>query len=58
MEDKEMKKTYQNPTTKTVKIHTVQMIAASEQLGFGAPVSTAAGTDSRQGGDFWDDEDE
>jgi len=53
-----MKKTYQNPTTKTVKIYTVQMIAASEQLGFGAPVSTAAGTDSRQGGDFWDDEDE
>lgn len=58
MEDKEMKKTYQNPTTKIVKIHTVQMIAASETLGFGASVTTAAGTESRQGGDFWEDEDE
>ena len=53
-----MKKTYQNPTTKTVKIHTVQMIAASEKLYFGDTVSTAADSDSRQGGDFWDDEDE
>jgi len=49
-----MKKTYQNPTTKMVKIHTSQMIATSP--GYGGETTLTSGNASRQGGDFWDDE--
>ncbi len=53
-----MKKTYQNPEIKIVKIETTQMIAASEQMGFGTSVTTATSADSRQSYDFWYDEEE
>jgi len=53
-----MKKTYQNPVIKVVKIQTLQMMAASPQtIGFGASVTSASGAESRRfGGDFLDDE--
>lgn len=51
-----MKKTYQNPTTKLVKIKTVQMIAASVQM-YGTN-ATSAGMGRDNGGDFWEDEEE
>ena len=52
-----MKKTYQNPVIKVVKIQTLQMLAASESLSFGASVNSASGAESRRfGGDFLDDE--
>lgn len=53
-----MKKTYQSPITKVMNVKLQQMIAGSEQLGFGEKVSTAAGADSRRGGAIWDDDDE
>ena len=53
-----MKKIYQNPEIKIVKVQTAQMIAASEQRGFGDSVESASGADSRRGGSLWDDEDD
>ena len=53
-----MKKTYQNPTTKIVKIQIMQMIAASDKMGFGASVDSASGAESRRGGFTWDDDDD
>lgn len=54
-----MKKIYQNPEIKVFKIQTQQLMAGSEQMGFGAPVSTAAGADSRKyNNDFWDEEED
>ena len=52
-----MKKIYQNPEIKMVKVQTTQMIAASELRGFGDSVESASGAESRGGG-FWDDEEE
>jgi len=53
-----MKKTYQNPLTKIVRIEAARMIAASEKMDFGDKVSTASGADSRRRNDAWDDEEE
>lgn len=53
-----MKKTYQNPSTKVVRIEMHRMIATSQTVGFGGPVGTAEGADSRRGHDYWDDDDE
>ena len=53
-----MKKLYQIPSTTVVRVETHQMIAASENMVFGSGVESAAGAESRRGGDFWDDEDE
>ena len=56
-----MKKIYQNPTTKVMRIELHQMIAASpttEQRGFGDDVDDASGADARRfGSSLWDDED-
>lgn len=51
-----MKKTYQNPEIKIVKVQMAQMIAAS--IGFGEDVTDASKADARRGGGFWDDEEE
>ena len=55
MEDNDMKKTYINPELEVIKIATQQMLANST-LGYGDPVSTAEGAESRSF-DFDDDED-
>ena len=52
-----MKKIYQNPEMKIVKVQPSQMIA--ESVGFGDNVTTASGAESRRhGGSLWDDGDE
>ena len=61
--NKAMKKTYQNPETKIVKVQIAQMIAASNPEGFngglGGDGDGGDGGDglSRRGGSLWDDED-
>ena len=50
-----MKKTYINPELEVIKIATQQMLANST-LGYGDPVSTASGAESRSF-DFEDEED-
>ena len=52
-----MKKIYQNPAIKIVKIKTqTQMLAASD-LGYGGTTTLTKGNLSRESdGDFWDDE--
>lgn len=52
-----MKKIYQNPEIKVVKIQTAKMIAAS-QLGIGDNVESASGAESRRFGSHWDDEED
>ena len=51
-----MKKIYMIPTTKLVKIHTTQMIAASIQMY--NTNATGAGMSRRDRDDFWDDEED
>ena len=51
-----MKKTYQNPTTTIVKIHTAQMLADS--LGFSSDTKGASDSDARRYRGVWDDDDE
>lgn len=51
-----MKKTYQYPVIRIVKVQATQMIAASP--GYGETTTATSGNLSRQGGDFWDDEEE
>jgi len=53
-----MKKTYQIPTTKVIRIAVQHLMAGSEQLGFGDNVTTASGADSREGDSFFDDSDD
>lgn len=52
-----MKKIYQNPEMKVIKIQTAKMLAAS-QLGIGDNVNTAEGADARRFDSFWDDEED
>lgn len=56
-----MKKIYQNPTTKVVKIQTVKMIAASPD-GFNSTLNTDGGDGSnalgRRSNSIWDDDEE
>lgn len=52
-----MKKTYQNPTIKIVKIQTVNMIAESP-VGVGSEYRSGDVVLSRHGGFSWDDEEE
>lgn len=47
-----MKKTYQNPTIKVVKVQTNNQILAGSSVGFGDPVNSAS-----RGGSYWEDED-
>lgn len=49
-----MKKIYQNPEINVVKITVSQMIATS--LGYGSSVTSAAGAESRDVNDLWDDD--
>ena len=51
-----MKKTYQIPTTKVIRIAVQHLMTGSEQIGFGENFSTASGADSREGGSFFDDD--
>ena len=51
-----MKKTYQNPTIKVVKVQTNNQILEASSLGFGESVNSASKADSRSGS-FWEDED-
>ena len=51
-----MKKTYQNPEMKIVKIQVSQMIAASP--GYGGTTDATYGNASRRGGSLWDDDDD
>ena len=55
-----MKKTYQNPEIKVVKVQTAQMIAASTEVGVGSNYDpeTSGAIQSRRGGSLWDDDDE
>ncbi|MBR1394758.1 MAG: hypothetical protein IJ559_03765 [Prevotella sp.] len=60
-----MKKTYQNPETKIVKVQVAQMIAASNPKGFngglggdGEGGSGDEGLSRRFGGSLWDDDEE
>lgn len=52
-----MKKIYQNPEMKVIKIQTAKMLAAS-QLGIGDNVNTAEDADARRFDSFWDDEED
>ena len=49
-----MKKTYKNPVLEVIKIQTMQMLAASEIIGFGDSVDSAVGA---EGHDFTFDDD-
>ncbi len=52
-----MKKIYQNPTIKIVRIATQRLLADS--LQYGRSTTETSGNLSREGGNsFWDDEDE
>ena len=54
-----MKKIYQNPELKVVKIKTAQLLAGSPlQLGIGKSFDTAEGAESRRFGSFLDDEED
>jgi len=52
-----MKKIYQNPTIKIVRIATQRLLADSLQYGRGTTTETS-GNLSRRGNDFWDDDEE
>ena len=54
--DTTMKKIYQNPTIKIVRIATQRLLADS--LQYGRSTTETSGNLSRRGGDIWDDEDE
>lgn len=43
-----MKKIYKNPEMEVLTIQTQQMLAASENIGFGTPVENADGADARE----------
>lgn len=49
-----MKKIYQNPITTVFRVELQQMVAASEQLGFGDDVTSATGAESRQSSGLWE----
>ena len=51
-----MKKIYQNPEIKIVKVQPTLMQAASP--GYGGTTDAVSGNASRQGGSFWDDDEE
>ena len=51
-----MKKTYQNPEMKIVKIQVSQMIAASP--GYGGTTDKTSGNASRRFGGVWDDDED
>jgi hypothetical protein len=54
--DTTMKKIYQNPTIKIVRIATQRLLADS--LQYGRSTTETSGNLSRRGGSIWDDEDE
>lgn len=49
-----MKKIYQNPETKIIKVQTAQMVAASP--GYGGYTTETSGNLSRRGESLWDDD--
>ena len=51
-----MKKIYKNPEIKMVKVQTAQMIATSTVEMYGTNANSAGM--SRDGGSFWDDDEE
>ena len=52
-----MKKTYQNPEIKVVKVQMAQMIAASTDVTLGGSYGGGE-IQSRRNGSLWDDDDE
>ena len=55
-----MKKIYQNPEIKIVKVQTAKMIATSTKMGInssGAALEEETSVASRRSGGLWDDED-
>ena len=57
-----MKKTYQNPEMKIVKVQMTQMIATSNPDGFVGTLGSNGGNGNdalgRRGGSLWDDDEE
>ena len=56
-----MKKTYQYPEIKIVKVQTAKMIAASTQFGINSSdpaLENESTIASRRGDSFWDDEED
>ena len=53
-----MKKIYQSPELKVVKIQSCQMIAASEYIQIGSRYDGSTTIESRRGGDNWDEDEE
>lgn len=53
-----MKKIYQNPETRVIRLVVAHMIAGSYTMGIGDSVNSASGAESRRGGYSWDDEEE
>ena len=51
-----MKKIYQNPEIKIVKVQTAQIMVASP--GYGGSTTETAGNLSRRGGSLWDDDED
>ena len=54
-----MKKTYQNPEIRIVKVQTARMIAASTEMEInssGPALENESSVASRHGGSLWDDE--
>ncbi len=54
---KTMKKIYQNPTIKIVKVELQRMMQSSDVRYFGGTTKETSGNLSRKGS-FWDDEDD
>ena len=53
-----MKKIYIIPTTTVVKVETVHMIAASENITLGGSYDGSSVIQSRRGNSFWDDDED
>ena len=53
-----MKKIYQNPTIKIVRIATQRLLADSLHYGRSTTTETSGNLSRRGGNDFWDDEED
>lgn len=56
-----MKKIYQNPEIKIVKVQTAKMIADSTRMGINSSdpaLDNESSVASRRGGSFWDDDED
>ena len=53
-----MKKTYQNPEMKIVRVQLQQMIAASDSVKLGGSYDGSSAIQSRNAGSFWDEDED